>query len=90
MQLVGATNGFIRGPFVFEGLLAGVIGAAIALGLLVLAQHQLLPKLVAALPFVPLGTALPNPGLLAAELLGTGAAVGIVASWFSVGRYLRT
>jgi cell division transport system permease protein len=90
MQLVGATNGFIRGPFVFEGLLAGLLGAAIALGLLVLAQQQLLPKLVIALPFIPIATAMPSPGLLAAELLGTGAAVGIVASWFSVGRYLRT
>ncbi len=90
MQLVGATNGFIRGPFVFEGLLAGLIGAGLALGILVLAQHQLLPKLIAALPFVPLTSAAPNAGLLAAELLGTGAAVGIVASWFSVGRYLRT
>jgi cell division transport system permease protein len=90
MQLVGATNGFIRGPFVFEGLLAGLVGAGLALGLLVLAQDQLLPKFVAALPFIPLGSATPNAGLLAAELLGTGAAVGIAASWFSVGRYLRT
>jgi cell division transport system permease protein len=90
MQLVGATNAFIRGPFVFEGLLAGIVGAGLALGLLVLAQYQLLPKLVAALPFVPIGAATPSAGLLALELLGTGAIVGIVASWFSVGRYLRT
>jgi cell division transport system permease protein len=90
MQLVGATNSFIRGPFVAEGLLAGVLGSVLALLLLVVAQSQLLPKLVAALPFVPFQTATPNEGLLALELLGVGAAVGVIASWFSVGRYLRT
>jgi cell division transport system permease protein len=90
MQLVGATNAYIRGPFICEGLIEGVLGALVALGLLVLAQFQLLPKLVAALPFVPLRSAAPNEITLALELLAIGAAVGVVASWFSVGRYLRT
>jgi cell division transport system permease protein len=90
MQLVGATNGYIRGPFICEGLIEGLLGSVFAIGLLVLAQYQLLPKLVAALPFVPLRAATPNEGILALELLGVGAAVGVVASWFSVGRYLRT
>jgi cell division transport system permease protein len=90
MQLVGATNGFIRGPFVFEGLLAGVVGALLAIALLVVAQYQLVPKLVAALPFVPIQSVAPNEGMLALQLLGIGAAIGVVASWFSVGRYLRT
>jgi cell division transport system permease protein len=90
MQLVGATNAYIRGPFICEGLIEGVLGAVVALGLLLLAQAQLLPKLVAALPFVPLRAAAPNEATLALELLAIGAAVGVIASWFSVGRYLRT
>jgi cell division transport system permease protein len=90
MQLVGATNGYIRAPFICEGLLEGFLGAVLAVGLLVIAQYQLVPKLVAALPFVPFRAAAPNELLLAFELLGIGAAVGVVGSWFSVGRYLRT
>ncbi len=90
MQLVGASHGYIRLPFICEGLLAGLVGAALALGLLEIARLQLMPKLTVALPFVPLHVADLNAATLALELLGTGAAVGIVAAWFSVGRYLRT
>ena len=90
MQLVGASGWYIRMPFVCEGFLAGVVGAGIAVGLLALARYQLLPKLVLALPFLPMHAADLAAGTLALELVGVGAAVGIVASWFSVGRYLRT
>lgn len=89
MQLVGASGAYIRLPFIFEGLIAGLVGAALAVGLLEIARFQLVPKLVAALPFLPIYDAGINQGLLALELLGVGAAVGVVAAWFSVGRYLR-
>jgi cell division transport system permease protein len=88
MQLVGATNTYIRMPFICEGVLEGILGAALAV--LVLAQRELLPKLVAALPFVPLTGIVPNEGWIALQLLMTGAVVGAIAAWFSVGRYLRT
>jgi cell division transport system permease protein len=90
MQLVGATNTYIRMPFICEGMIHGIVGAALALLLLAVAERQLLPKLVGALPFVPLAGAAPNEMLLALELLATGAIVGATASWISVGRYLRT
>ncbi|HEY4441568.1 MAG TPA: permease-like cell division protein FtsX, partial [Candidatus Elarobacter sp.] len=45
MQLVGATNMYIRMPFIAEGMLAGVLGAGIAIGVLALAQAQVVPKL---------------------------------------------
>ncbi|MEO9097212.1 MAG: permease-like cell division protein FtsX [Candidatus Baltobacteraceae bacterium] len=90
MQLVGATNAYIRGPFICEGLLDGVLGAGIAIGLLALARRELVPKLIVAVPFLPLHAATPNGGMMALQLLGVGAAVGVVASWISVGRYLRT
>ena len=90
MQLVGASGWYIRMPFICEGLIAGVLGAGLALGVLAIARYQLLPKLVIALPFLPMHATDPALGTLALELIGTGAAVGIVASWLSVGRYLRT
>ena len=90
MQLVGASGTYIRLPFICEGFLAGIIGAGLALGMLALARMQLLPKLVLALPFLPFHVASFDQLTFALELLGVGAAVGIVAAWFSVGRYLRT
>ncbi|MBV8726237.1 MAG: ABC transporter permease [Candidatus Eremiobacteraeota bacterium] len=89
MQLVGATNAYIRLPFICEGFLDGLFGAILALGLLMIARAELLPKLWAALPFVRLGATSVDPWQLALELLLVGGAVGAVASWVSVGRYLR-
>ncbi len=86
MQLVGATNMYIRMPFIAEGMLAGVLGAALALGVLYAARVELIPKLAATLAFVPFHA---NEPLLAAQCLAVGAAVGFIAAWFSVGRYLR-
>jgi cell division transport system permease protein len=87
MQLVGATNMYIRMPFIAEGMLAGVLGATVAIGVLALAEHQVVPKLAATLAFVSFRV---NESTLCLELLAVGAAVGLIASWLSVGRYLRT
>jgi len=54
MQLVGATNTYIRMPFICEGLLAGLAGTAIAVGALALARASLMPKVATALPWLPL------------------------------------
>jgi cell division transport system permease protein len=89
MHLVGASGTYIRLPFICEGLIAGLVGAGLAVALLALGRFQLLPKLAVALPFVPMHTGGQSAWLLAFQLLGVGAAVGILASWFSVGRYLR-
>ena len=89
MQLVGATNMYIRGPFLCEGLIDGVLGAALALGLLELARIELLPKFASSLPFIPLANIHINAAALAIQLLAIGAGVGVLAAWISVGRYLR-
>ena len=86
MQLVGATNLYIRMPFIAEGMLAGVLGAAVAIGVLAAAQHEVVPKLAQTLAFVTFEV---NGTRLCLELLACGAAVGIVAAWYSVGRHLR-
>jgi cell division transport system permease protein len=90
MQLVGATNTYIRLPFICEGLLDGVVGAIVALALLAVARATLWPHLLEALPWISL-RAMPLDGrLFAAQLVLVGAAIGIVGSWLSVGRHLRT
>jgi len=90
MQLVGATSTYIRLPFICEGLLDGVIGASIALALLAIARVTLWPRLLEALPWAQLAASPLDPRVLAGELLLVGAAIGVVASWVSVGRHLRT
>jgi cell division transport system permease protein len=90
MQLVGATNMYIRLPFICEGLLAGVLGAAVAIGVLGIARASLVPKLAAALPWIQLNVMQVDISSIVLELVLVGGAVGIIASWISVGRYLRT
>jgi cell division transport system permease protein len=90
MQLVGATNMYIRMPFICEGLIDGALGAALAVGMLALARAALVPKLSAALPWLQLNTAHLDLSSLVLQLFAGGAAVGVVASWIAVGRYLRT
>ena len=90
MQLVGATNMYIRAPFVCEGFLDGVLGALIAVTLLVIARYALWPKLLLALPWIQLNAAPLNGTLLVVELVVAGGAIGVIGSWISVGRHLRT
>ena len=73
MQLVGATNMYIRMPFICEGLIAGVLGALLAVAILTIARYTLWPKLLLALPFVQFcSTTIETPRLVA-ELLVPGA-----------------
>ncbi|MBV9271158.1 MAG: ABC transporter permease [Candidatus Eremiobacteraeota bacterium] len=90
MQLVGATNMYIRAPFICEGMVGGVLGAFLAVAILALSRAWLLPKLYVKVPFAHLSGVPMNATTLTLELLAVGAAVGIIASWISVGRYLRT
>ena len=90
MKLVGATNWFVRGPFMVEGLLCGVLGAFAAVVLLLLGKEIALPAIlghidttssndVRALGFT----------LTALILLGVGLVVGAVGSTFTLHRFLR-
>ncbi len=90
MQLVGATHMYIRAPFICEGLLDGFAGSLIAVGVLAFARYMLWPKLLLALPWVQLNASVVNAPLLVGELLLVGGCIGVIASWISVGRHLRT
>jgi len=90
MQLVGATNMYIRAPFVCEGFLDGIIGSVLAVIILTIARVALWPKLLIALPWIQLNAGSVNAPLLIGELLLAGSAIGVIASWISVGRHLKT
>jgi cell division transport system permease protein len=87
MRLVGASDGFIRWPFVFEGALVGLLGAAITLGILYGAADQLSTFMYGFFRVLPL-----QLGSLARDVttlvLVTGVGLGILGSWVSVRTYL--
>jgi cell division transport system permease protein len=90
MKLVGATDGYVRAPFLLEGALQGLLGAAMALGAVLAVHRWLLPRAQQAFVFA---SGVPAPQLTppqAALLLGTGALVGLLGSWLAVARFLRT
>src|SRR5205814_5119095 len=90
MKLVGATDGYVRAPFLLEGALQGLIGAALALGAVLAVQKWLLPSATQAFAFAA-GIRAPNlTPATGAALLGIGAVVGLFGSWLAVARFLRT
>ena len=87
MRLVGASDAFIRWPFVVEGALVGLLGAALALGVLYAAGDHLSSFMFDFFRVVPL-----QLGNLARDVttlvLATGVGLGILGSWVSVRTYL--
>jgi len=85
MQLVGATPGFIRRPFVLRGILNGIYGAMISISLLIgllIYLQQKLPELFAI-----------QDVEMVASLFGLVLLLGIIITWISTGlavrKYLR-
>lgn len=93
MKYIGAKDGFVRAPFVFEGLLIGLVGAVIPLALLyfmyekaiqyVMAKFSLLNNIIDFLPVMNVYRTLLPVGLA----LGVG--IGFVGSFFTIRKHLR-
>jgi len=88
MKLVGATNWFIRGPFMLEGLITGLVGSLAAILLLALGKEIALPRImphvirasdIHAWPF----------GVTALIILGTGLLLGAAGSGLTIRRFLQ-
>ena len=90
MQLVGATGMYVRLPFICEGVLAGLLGSLLAVVLLIIMRLTLVPKISSALPWLQMNAASIDLSALVLQLIAAGVAVGALASWISVGRYLET
>jgi cell division transport system permease protein len=89
MKLVGATEWFVRGPFVIEGIMTGLIAAAIALSLLVIAYPPAVSQFRSDIAFIPLSYDPSFISSLARDLLLGGAALGALGSYIGVRRYVR-
>lgn len=89
MKLVGASDGFVRTPFVFEGLVQGLIGAGLAALTVVWLNFLFVDWSRSALPFVPISGNAVDTLLILAVLIVVGVLIGVIGSFLSVTRFLR-
>jgi cell division transport system permease protein len=87
MRLVGASDAFIRWPFVFEGALVGLLGAALSMGVLIGAADPLSRFMVGFFQILPI-----NVGSISRDVtllvFGAGTGLGVIGAWVSVRTYL--
>jgi cell division transport system permease protein len=88
MRLVGATNWFIRWPFMVEGLVCGLIGSAFAIGLLFLGKQVVLDPLKHSFHLISSGHTMGFTSLALVLLLGA-VAVSAMGSGLTLRRFLR-
>jgi cell division transport system permease protein len=88
MKLVGATNWFVRGPFMLEGVFCGIAGSLLAVFFLVIGKTVALPAILPHLSGDSDVKALAFP-LVALILLGMGLALGAIGSGLTIRRFLK-
>jgi len=89
MKLVGASDSFVRTPFVLEGLVQGLIGAIPAALLVVWMDSLFVGWAQQSLPFLPISSGAINAVIVLLFLLFVGALMGVAGSFFSVRRFLK-
>jgi len=90
-KLVGATDRFVQAPFLLEGGLQGLAGAALAIVGLIVFRQTLSPQLASLLSFLrlPGSVADARPWMEALQLGLAGAGLGLAGSYLAVHRFLR-
>ena len=89
MKYVGATDDFIRWPFVLEGILLGFIGGSISAIILRSFYTAMTEKIYATLAFLPLVEQFPFMNYLSLFLIVSGMLVGILGSTISLKKFLE-
>lgn len=89
MRLVGASNSFIRGPFLAEGMLEALLGSMLAILVLQGGTLIVLPRLQAGLSFLSFDIPMIILGLTYASLVGIGCLLGLFGSAIAMRRYLK-
>ena len=89
MRLVGASNGFIRGPFLTEGVLQSLLGALLAIGSLELIRRFAIPVLEESIQWMSFTISMDVYLLTYAALLLLGVLIGLFGSFIAMRRYLK-
>ena len=90
MQLVGATNTFIKWPFIIEGLLIGLFGSLISLFILKTSYTAFAVRFQNSFPFFPLVFSSHKLMFIYVFLVVSGTGLGILGAYLSVSRSLKT
>ncbi len=89
MRLVGASNGFIRGPFITEGVLQALIGALFSIGVLELFRNLVIPKIFASISWMSIGIPMEIYYATYGSLVLLGVIIGLFGSAIAMRRYLK-
>ncbi len=89
MKLVGASDSFVRTPFVLEGMMQSLVGATLAALVVVWFNYLFVDWARDYLPFFPISASAINTFLVLVVLVAVGAAIGVLGSFLSVTRFLR-
>ena len=89
MRLVGASNGFIRGPFLMEGALQALVGALLAIIAIACIRAFAMPNLESFVQFLPLTVEDGAYGMIYLVLVVGGILIGMLGSAIAMRRYLK-
>ncbi|WP_420795151.1 permease-like cell division protein FtsX [Desulforamulus ferrireducens] len=89
MKMLGATNWFVRFPFMLEGIVLGLTGGLLAVLVVDLGYLSLLQKLKISLPFVQLVNEPRVILYILGSMIGLGILIGALGSWFSLRKFLK-
>lgn len=90
MKLVGATKWFIRGPFLVEGAMYGIIGATVAIGIALPLINFARPLFISYFNASEVITFVSDRLVLVTlSLYGIGIAIGIISSYLAISRHLK-
>jgi cell division transport system permease protein len=89
MRLVGASDAFIRWPFIFEGAFVGLLGAFVTIAILWLGQGPITGFMSDYFKVLPVEASATVGRDVALIVLGTGLGIGVLGSWLSVRSYLK-
>jgi len=89
MKLVGATDWYIRWPFILEGMILGMGGALVTMLIIFFGYPALVRNIAVTLPFLPLIQSAEFVQSICRVILGSGVAIGALGSMISIRRYLQ-
>lgn len=89
MRLVGASNGFIRGPFITEGVIQALLGALLSIGSLELIRNLVIPNVAAGISWMSFNIPLNIYFATYGALVLLGVAIGLFGSMIAMRRYLK-
>lgn len=89
MKSVGATNGFVRVPFIVEGLIIGIVSGLVSATILYFAYDQVVAAVINLAPFLTVVNIHPYVWFIYAGYVAAGMLFGMLGGTISIGKYLK-